>query len=306
MCIRDRCYIGNTLADRMQHHAWLETYLHAAYPKHELVFRNLGFSGDTLKTRTRSNNFGSQDKWLAQEKADVVFCFFGYGDALAGPGGVGGFEKDLGSLIDKMHEQKYNGKSAPRLVMFSPIAHEDLKSHVLPDGSENNKNLALYAAAMEKVCKAKKVAYVDLFSPSKKLYAAAKTPLTMNGIHLLDHGNKALAGVITEALLGKASGDNANTEKLRAAVLEKNRHWFNRYRVVDGYNVYGGRSRLNWHSQSNADVMRREMEIFDIMASNRDRGVWNVAQGRSANVKDDNFPPPVSYTHLTLPTNREV
>ena len=31
------CYIGNTLADRMQHHGWLETYLHAAYPKHELV-----------------------------------------------------------------------------------------------------------------------------------------------------------------------------------------------------------------------------------------------------------------------------
>ena len=293
------CYIGNTLADRMQHHAWLETYLHASHPRHELVFRNLGFSGDTLKTRTRSNNFGSQDQWLAKEKADVIFCFFGYGDALAGPGGVGGFEKDLGSLIDKLHGQKYNGKSAPRLVVFSPIAHEDLKSHVLPDGSENNKNLALYTEAMGKVCKAKKVLFVDLFNPSKKLYAAAKTPLTMNGIHLLDHGNKAMAGVITAALLGKASGDDANTGKLRAAVLEKNYHWFNRYRVVDGYNVYGGRSRLNWHSQSNADVMRREMEIFDIMASNRDRGVWNVAQGGKANVKDDNLPP-----LLKVKTNR--
>ena len=284
------CYIGNTLADRMQHHAWLETYLHAAYPKHELVFRNLGFSGDTLKTRTRSNNFGSQDQWLTKEKADVVFCFFGYGDALGGPGGVGGFEKDLGGLIDKMHEQKYNGKSAPRLVVFSPIAHEDLKNHVLPDGSENNKLLALYTEAMEKVCKAKKVTYVDLFSPSKKLYAAAKTPLTMNGIHLLDHGNKALAGVITEALLGKASKDDANTAKLRDAVLEKNHHWFSRYRVVDGFNVYGGRSKLNWHGQSNADVMRREMEIFDVMTANRDKGVWNVARGGKANVKDDNFP----------------
>ena len=284
------CYIGNTLADRMQHHAWLETYLHAAYPKHELVFRNLGFSGDTLKTRTRSNNFGSQDQWLTKEKADVVFCFFGYGDALGGPGGVGGFEKDLGGMIDKMHEQKYNGKSAPRLVVFSPIAHEDLKNHVLPDGSENNKNLALYTEAMEKVCKAKKVTYVDLFSPSRKLYAAAKTPLTMNGIHLLDHGNKALAGVITEALLGKASKDDANTGNLREAILEKNHHWFSRYRVVDGYNVYGGRSRLNWHSQSNADVMRREMEIFDIMAANRDQGVWSAARGGKAKVKDDNLP----------------
>ena len=129
------CYIGNTLADRMQHHAWLETYLHAAYPKHELVFRNLGFSGDTLKTRTRSNNFGSQDQWLSKEKADVVFCFFGYGEALGGPGGVGGFEKDLGSMIDSLRDKKFNGKSAPRLVVFSPIAHEDLKNHVLPDGS---------------------------------------------------------------------------------------------------------------------------------------------------------------------------
>ena len=284
------CYIGNTLADRMQHHGWLETYLHAAYPGHELVFRNLGFSGDTLKTRTRSNNFGSQDQWLSKEKADVVFCFFGYGEALGGPGGVGGFEKDLGGMIDSLHEKKFNGKSAPRLVVFSPIAHEDLKSHVLPDGSENNKNLALYTEAIERVCKAKKVTYVDLFSPSKKLYAAAKTPLTMNGIHLLDHGNKELAGVITEALLGKAAKDDANTAKLREAVLEKNHHWFSRYRVVDGYNVYGGRSKLNWHGQSNADVMRREMEIFDIMTANRDKGVWNVARGGKANVKDDNFP----------------
>ncbi len=47
-------YIGNTLADRMQHSGWLETYLHALYPNHDLTFRNLGFPGDELKTRPRS------------------------------------------------------------------------------------------------------------------------------------------------------------------------------------------------------------------------------------------------------------
>src|SRR5438445_10782011 len=40
------CIIGNTLADRMQHDGWLETYLQSRFPKHQLVFRNLGFSGD--------------------------------------------------------------------------------------------------------------------------------------------------------------------------------------------------------------------------------------------------------------------
>ena len=46
------CYIGNTLADRMQHHAWLETFIHAVHPRHDLTFRNLAFAGDEVKTRT--------------------------------------------------------------------------------------------------------------------------------------------------------------------------------------------------------------------------------------------------------------
>ena len=45
--------------------------------------------------------------------------------------------------------------------------------------------------------------------------------------------------------------------------------------------------------------MRREMEIFDIMSANRDKGVWDVAQGGKANVKDDNLP-----ALLKVKTNR--
>src|SRR5262249_20897100 len=36
------CIIGNTLADRMQHDGWLETYLYSRFPKSDLVIRNLG------------------------------------------------------------------------------------------------------------------------------------------------------------------------------------------------------------------------------------------------------------------------
>src|SRR6266496_3459653 len=59
------CLIGNTLADRMQHDGWLETYLHSRFPTHKLVFRNLGFSGDELTLRLRSMDFGTPDQWLA-------------------------------------------------------------------------------------------------------------------------------------------------------------------------------------------------------------------------------------------------
>ena len=88
------CYIGNTLADRMQHHAWLETYIQAIHPDHDLVFRNLGFAADEIKTRPRSANFGDPNQWLTKCKADVEFCFFGYNEALKGVDGIPAFEQD--------------------------------------------------------------------------------------------------------------------------------------------------------------------------------------------------------------------
>ena len=295
------CYIGNTMADRMQHHAWLETYLHALYPDYELTFRNLGFAGDELKTRPRSANFGSPDQWLSKCQADVIFCFFGYNEALRGEAGIASFETDLEELIDQMRSQQYNGKSPPRLVVFSPIAHENLRSQHLPDGVENNKKLALYRDIMEQVCDTKQVLFVDLFTATQQLYPTAPEPLTLNGIHLLDHGNRAVAEVILRELFPQVSLSGfQNTHKLRKVVQEKNDYWFSRYRVVDGYNVYGGRSKLAWHGQSNADVMRREMEIFDVLTANRDQSVWRVAQRRDPEVNDDNLP-----ALLTVKTNKE-
>lgn len=286
-------YIGNTLADRMQHHGWLETYVHALLPDYQLTFRNLGFSGDEIKLRQRADNFGDADQWLTKCQADVVACFFGYNEALKGEESLPQFTDDLAELIDSMREQKYNGESAPRLIVFSPIAHEDLQSPHLPDGSANNKNLAMYTEAMRKVCALKNVMFVDLFSLSKRLYQDADKPLTMNGIHLLDHGNRALARAILRKFTSDDLPSDESIAKLREAVIDKNYHWFSRYRVVDEYNVFGGRSKLAWFGQSNADVMMREMEMFDIMTKNRDKKIWAIAQGGDLEVKDDNLPEPL-------------
>ncbi len=289
------CYIGNGMADRMQHHAWLETYIHAAHPEHDLTMRNLAFAGDEVDFRPRSENFGEPDQWLSKCKADVVFCFFGYNEALRGEEELPEFEADLSAMIDRMLAKKYNGKSAPRIVVFSPIAHENLRSPHLPDGQKNNKNLLAYTHAMKRVCQDKheSVVFVDLFSLSTEIYRDAKSPLTMNGIHLLDAGNRLIARSVMKSLVPNfrlpAIGDKETT-RLCNSVLDKNYYWFSRYRVVDGYNVYGGRSKLNWHGQSNFDVMLREMEMFDVMTANRDKRVWAIARGGDLQVLDDNLP----------------
>ena len=66
---------------------------------------------------------------------------------------------------------------------------------------------------------------------------------------------------------------------------EKNRQWHARYRTVDGYNVYGGRSKLAFHDGkggpkiTNFHVMQEEMAQRDVLTANRDKRVWAVARG---------------------------
>ena len=201
--------IGNTLADRMQHDGWLETYLQSRFPKHELVLRNLGFSGDELTIRLRSANFGSPDDWLSSGQTDVVFAFFGYNESFAGREGLEKFKQDLGSFIKSTLNHKYNGRSAPRLVLFSPIAHEDLHDRNLVDGAENNQRLALYTDAMKQVALANTIPFVDLFHPTLAPTRLPRAPLTINGIHLTEEGDRRLAEVIDTALFPRFPGSRS-------------------------------------------------------------------------------------------------
>jgi putative heme-binding domain-containing protein len=287
--------IGNTLADRMQHDGWLETFFQSRFPKHKLVFRDLGFAADELTIRLRSAGFGSPDEWLAKLHTDIVFAFFGYNESFGGKAGLPKFKQDVADFIQHTLTQKYNGKTAPRLVLFSPIAHENLHDRNLPDGKANNRRLALYTAAMAEVARAHQVPFVDLFTPTKKRYAHAGEHLTINGIHLNQRGNRFVAEAIDQALFPpgpQPKRDARALAKLRRAIMDKNFDWFMRYRTVDGYNVYGGRSYERYaDNQTNRVVMQREMEVLDVMTANRDRRVWAAAQRRDLRVNDRNTPP---------------
>ena len=282
--------IGNTLADRSQHFGWLEAMIHARFPNHNLTVRDLGFSGDELTLRLRSANFGSPDDWLTKTRADVVCAFFGYNESF---GDLDRFRDDLDAFLAHTLEQKYNGHSSPVLVLFSPIAHEDLRDPSLPDGKENNARLERVTAIMAETAKARGVRFVDLFHPTQKLYDETNEPLTVNGVHLNSEGYRLLAEVVERALFGKVQDrDPEHLEKIRQAVLDKNFHWFNRYRTVDGYSIYGGRGELAFvNNQTNREVAERELEVLDVMTANRDKRIWAVAAGGDLEVDDSNTPP---------------
>ncbi|MBI5802667.1 MAG: azurin [Verrucomicrobia bacterium] len=310
--------IGNALADRMQHHGWLETLVHARLPKHNLIFRNLAASGDEVagftdkpdaKFRMRSENFGTSDDWLKRVQADVVWAFFGYNESFAGDAGLDKFKTDLGAFIKHTRGQNYSGKASARVVLFAPISAEASSDANRSPAAPLNTNLKKYAAAMAEVAKANDVPFVDLFGISADVFdraAKQKQSLTFNAVHLTEAGDKALAPEAFRALFGETA-PGGNLEKLRAAVLDKNFEWHRRYRTVDGYNVYGGRSGLAFEAGkggfkqnvkepeapllSNYQTMQDEMKQRDAKTANRDKRIWAVAKGGDLKVADDNLPP---------------
>jgi putative heme-binding domain-containing protein len=286
--------VGNTLADRMQHAGHLETLLQSRFPKLELSIRNLGFSGDELTLRLRSAGFGTPDEHLTRVGADVVLAMFGYNESFAGAAGLEKFKKDLAEFVEHTLAQKYNGENSPRVVLVSPIAHENFGDKNLSDGTANNERIAMYTKAMAEVAREKSVPFVDLYAPTLKLYAADAKPLTINGVHLNDHGDELVGLAIDRALFGerKSGFDKSSGEKLRRAVLDKDFHWFNRYRTTDGYSIFGGRADLKFtDDQTNRVVMQREMEVLDVLTANRDKKIWAIAQGSDLSVDDSNTPP---------------
>ncbi|HAA87304.1 MAG TPA: hypothetical protein DCE22_03550, partial [Verrucomicrobiales bacterium] len=289
------CLIGNSLPDRFNHDGWFEAVLQSELKGKEVRFRNLGFTGDTVKERPRNQGFPSPETYLKICEADVIFAFFGYNESFKGEKGLESFMNDLSGMIDNYTKLKPNGESAPRIVLFSPIAHENLNSPNLPDGKANNVRLEEYSKAIKAVADKKSVTFVDLFNPTKELYSKSKEALTINGVHLNALGNRHVAQVIAEGLLGKTVKVEDDMEKLRRSVTYKNWFWFNRYRATDGNDVWGGRSGLKFvDGQSNADVLRHELKMLDVMTANRDPKIWATALGSNFTVDDSNVPPPVA------------
>ena len=159
--------IGNTLAERMQYYGHFETVLHARFPELELVVHDLGYSADELTLRPRQQHFNDHGHTLKDEKPDVLVAAFGFNESFAGPAGLAKFKKDLESFIKTSTSTKYNGKEAPRLVLLSPIAQEDLKNPHITDGKQNNVNIELYTRAMEELAGKHGVVFVDLFRPDQ-------------------------------------------------------------------------------------------------------------------------------------------
>ena len=290
-------FIGNTLLDRAQHFGHFEAALQQAHPKAELVVRNLTWAADQLGTEPRPANFADVEQHLTIAKADVIFAAYGFNESFAGESGLPEFRQKLTTYVAGLKAKAFNGEGGPRIVLVSPIANENVKGVAAAD--RNNKNIAAYTKVMREVAAAQGVGFADVFTATEEAMASRGTDLTINGCHLNEAGYKVFAeALFAKTFVGRKGP--AVDEAVRAAVIEKNKQFFRRYRPVNTFYYTGGRNR----SYGYLDFLPA-MRNFDIMVQNRDRRIWDLAQGKAVPAKiDDSNVPPLPATAASRGANK--
>ena len=241
--------------------------------------------------------FPNPDQWLTHLKADTIVAFFGYNESFDGTKHLAAYEAELDAFVVHTLSKAYNGIAAPRLVLVSPIAYEDQsKIKDLPNGTAENANLKLYSAAMERVAKKYSLTFVDLFTPTEKIYAEAKVPFTTNGYIPTEAGYEQLAPILADGVFGKQlRNSKADPANVLAAVKQKNWFWQNDYGILNGVHTHGRRY-MPFGPQNYPDEVIKTREMTTL----RDNLIEAIASGTTNSLVVDD-----SKTHPlpVVPTN---
>ena len=276
-------FIGNMLLERSQYFGYLETLLHLRAPEARIIVRHLGRPADTVDLRPRPANFADLMQHLKHEKADVVIAAFGFNESFAGPEGKADFEKALRTFIEELRSSAFNGKTAPKVVLLSPIANEKIQG--VDAAALNNANLEAYANIMRRVAGELEVGFIDVFQGTLAAMKSPGSDLTINGSHLNDAGYQLFSKLVYRGLFQQDAP--SVSEELRQVVKDKNRQFFRRYRPLNTFYYTGGRSK----SYGYLDFLPA-MRNFEIMTANRDSRIWDLATGKNVSgpIDDSNLP----------------
>jgi lysophospholipase L1-like esterase len=188
--------VGNTLIEREQRYGHWEAALTRRWPDRSVTFRNLGWSGDTVRGISRASfdppakGFSRLTEGVLSLKPTVIVVGYGGNEAFDGEAGLPEFRKGLDALLDALAPAK------ARLVLLAPPRQEDL-GRPLPDPSAHNRDLRLYRDALRDAARARGAAFVDLYD---LLPADPKARLTDDGVHFTGEGYRRSAFALEEGL----------------------------------------------------------------------------------------------------------
>ncbi len=192
--------LGSTIIEREQRYGYWELMLTRRYPDKNIIFRNLGWSGDTVFGHARASFGSTADGFrllkdhVAATRPTVILVAYGTNEAFEGEAGLPKFQQGLNTLLDALAPNK------ARTWLLSPPPLENL-GKPLPDPTAQNRNIKLYRDAIEETAKKRGLGFLDLgtiFENAKQ--RSSGSPLTDNGMHPTAFGYWRTAPLLEEKL----------------------------------------------------------------------------------------------------------
>ena len=232
-------FLGNTFFERALDHGYLETSLTVRWPEKRIIFRNLGWDGDTVYGHSRAGGrrrqvFGDAEEGfqrmmehLESEKPSVVFLAYGFNESFDGIQGLASFQKGLNRLLDRLENL------SRQIVLITPPA-------VVVHDNPFNLILGRYAEILLETARSREHLAVDLFGVEALNDPACRE----NGLNLSAAGYRKAAEIwVRELKLPPVRIDlnNSRADKVRQAIIKKNTLYFHRWRPRNDAFVFGER-----------------------------------------------------------------
>ncbi len=274
----------------------LEAVLGTAFAAKQPRFRSMAWEGDTVYEQWRDLNFGDWKAQLDAAGAGIVIAQFGQVESFDGVKRIAEFKSAYHRLLDQFSTQ------TPRLVLVSPMPFEKPAASHAPDLTQRNADVKAYAEAVREVAKQRGAVFVDLFTPLS--IPAAKARITDNGLHLNALGLRTVAREIAQQL-GASASDADDLTALKAAIVEKNRLWFDCWRPANWSFVYGDRvTQMFGKPAQDAPSLRESFEARKPLVAKLDARIHALAKGET--VKDEPKPESRVVTETVLTPEQQM
>ena len=261
---------GNSFIERLQEHGLFEASVQYVNPGKKLQFRSLAWTGDEVGHRLRPERYVNHlNQLLAKWPANVVILGFGQNESFQGVAGVARFQSDLVGYFEEISRRHPGAK----IVLVSPIATEDLGNPDHPAITPRNAKIKLYCDVMADTAKHFNVQFVDLYTPTLRLYKSVGGPFTENGIHLNAKGYNHLAPILASAIFGVPQPGGPvlkRTREIARAVSIKAGHVADIVRPVNTVLYFGVRGRANEYAA--------EMPRFHQLIEQADAAIHEMAR----------------------------
>lgn len=215
--------LGNTLIERAQRYGHFETALLARHSDRKLVFRNLGWSGDTVWAESRglfdppAKGYQRMLDHVGRLKPTVLVLGYGSNASFAGKKGLQRFLDQYRRLITDLVGRCPRGV---RVVLCSATPQQSpglprLPVSVEPHGSlapfrvatVRNPQIAQYNRAIAGLARQDHHTFLDLFTCLDRSQDKQPTPprITVDGRSLNSRGYRLLATALVEQLTGNVT-----------------------------------------------------------------------------------------------------